>query len=137
MVLEVRPGHGVGPFLLGQTQKQIARTAGSGKELVRVPGHPAVLVYEDLGVLLHFSSGTLSMIEVGGQAQAAYEGIPLLHRPLRDVMRDLTLLGIDVDRDAQGAEAKGIGLGLYAPGETVDGVAVSPAPPIERVTPLR
>ena len=131
MVLEVRAGLGVGPFVLGESRAQIAVTAGAGKELVKVPGYPPVLVYEDLGVLLHFSGESLSLIEVGGRAQAAYDGIPLLHRPLREVIRDLSRRGIDVDRDEQGAEATAIGLGLYAPVEIVEGVAVSP---IERMT---
>ncbi|MGH2445066.1 MAG: hypothetical protein ACRDGD_03405 [Candidatus Limnocylindria bacterium] len=115
---------GLDQIELGKNRAEIEAILGEGKEFEKVAGFPPVVMYPELGVLLHFEKGALAAIEAGGTGDVSYHGVTLLRRPLLDVVHDLEGLGLEARRDENGADIGTIGLGLYAPGDDVEGITV-------------
>ena len=110
---------------LGTSKDEVRRTLGLGKEFMKVPGFPASLAFVDIGLHVHFDDADRVVeIEAGDVAQVGYRGVTLLHRPVADVLAELSAAGVHLRRDQDGAELPEIGIGLYAPIGQVEGVIV-------------
>jgi hypothetical protein len=134
LILRVRPGQGLGEFELGMTRAEVVARHPTGREFVKNPSYPPVLYYADEDVLLHFDNERVALIEAGGNSRAEFRGIDLLNRPLLHVVDALQSLGLTVSRDSDGAEVESLGVGLYAPGQLIEGIAVHPISTSQAIT---
>jgi hypothetical protein len=90
------------------------------------PEAPETDQFAERGIIMvtYSSDDLVSYIEVAGPATPSLAGVPLLGRPLHEVVQELVGAGLMVHLDLDGASVEGWGVGLYSPAGIVEGVSI-------------
>ncbi len=123
---ELIPGQGIPDLKLGDDMAAVREHFGELRTFRRTPDAPEMTdQFINSGMLVSYGQDeNVTFIEMTPPSNPTIQGVPLLGRPLNQVLDDLAQAGIPAATDDCGAFAAGWRIGLYAPSGTVEGVSV-------------
>lgn len=113
---------------LGDRQADVRERYGPPAGFRRAGGPAESDLFADHGLVVTYDQeGSVEFIEIARPADPVLRGVKLLERPLRDVVTDLAGIGVrakQMPEEFEGPVLKGLGIGLWVPGETVEAVSI-------------
>jgi hypothetical protein len=110
---------------LGDPRAAVRERFGEARTFRRTPDAPETDQFVDAGLLVTYDNDErVTFIEFTPPASPTVAGVTMIGRSLRDVLAELRDRDVIAEADPDGAVVPDWKVGMYAPGERVEGVSV-------------